>query len=187
MAQPALERHGAVRPEHRASRLVGITCELPPRRHFQATAPAPSWTAWKRWQSGALTVHADHAEFQSRTGDRLGIRDVTSVTQPSRAELRRQHDISWPVNTWITVSYSPSQASRTSRASTTGGSSVTTSVTPRCVAFWTHSSASPPRPHHLSDQLSVKDTAVARSRASIVAVSSWGSGSSDGVSDGELP
>ena len=74
--------------------------------HFQATAPAPSWTAWKRWQSGALTVHADHAEFQSRTGDQLDIRDVTSVTQPSRAELRRQHDISWPVHTWITVNYS---------------------------------------------------------------------------------
>src|SRR5258708_29722900 len=74
--------------------------------HFQATAPAPSWTAWKRWQSGVLTVHAYHAEFQSRTGDRLGICNVTSVTQPSRAELRRQHDISWPVNTWVAVNYS---------------------------------------------------------------------------------
>jgi hypothetical protein len=74
--------------------------------HFQATAPGPSWTAWERWQTGVLTVHPDHAEFQSRTGERLDIRDVTSVTQPSRSELRRQHDISWPVNTWVAVHYS---------------------------------------------------------------------------------
>jgi hypothetical protein len=76
------------------------------KAHFQATAPGPSWTAWKRRQTGVLTVHADHAEFQSRTGERLAIRDVTSVPQPSRAELRRQHDISWLVNTWIAVHYS---------------------------------------------------------------------------------
>lgn len=74
--------------------------------HFLATEPGPSWTAWKRWQTGVLTVHPDRAEFQSRTGELLAIRDVTSVTQPSRAELRRQHDISWPVNTWIGVHYS---------------------------------------------------------------------------------
>jgi hypothetical protein len=50
-----------------------------------------------------LTVHPDHAEFQSRTGDQLIIRDVTSVSQQSRAELRRRHDISWLVNTWVAV------------------------------------------------------------------------------------
>jgi hypothetical protein len=27
------------------------------------------------------------------------------VSQPSRSQLRREHDISWPVNTWIAVRY----------------------------------------------------------------------------------
>jgi hypothetical protein len=73
--------------------------------HYQATAPVPSWTAWKRWQTGALIVHDDHAEFVSRGGERIGIRDVTEVDQPSRRELRKQHDISWLVNTWVAVHY----------------------------------------------------------------------------------
>ena len=76
------------------------------RVHFQATEPVPSWTAWKRWQSGTLTVHPGHAEFHPRAGESLVIRNVTSVSQPSRAQLRRQHDISWPVNTWVAVRYS---------------------------------------------------------------------------------
>jgi hypothetical protein len=35
-----------------------------------------------------------------------------SVSQPSRAQLRGQHDISWPVNTWIAVRYSVSNQPR---------------------------------------------------------------------------
>ena len=73
--------------------------------HFQATTPAPSWTAWKQWQTGQLTVHNDHAEFQGRTGERVVISGVTAVSQSSRRELYREHDISWMVNTWIAVSY----------------------------------------------------------------------------------
>jgi hypothetical protein len=82
------------------------------RVHFQTTEPVPSWTAWKLWQSGLLTVHPDYAEFRSRKGEHLVIRGVTSVTQPSRAELRRQHDISWTVNTWIAVRYAVSDEPR---------------------------------------------------------------------------
>lgn len=76
--------------------------------HYQASPPRPSWTAWKRWTRGILTVRDDHAIFEARGGDQLDIRNVSKVSQPSRAELYRQHDISWPVNTWIAVSYSDS-------------------------------------------------------------------------------
>ena len=73
--------------------------------HFQATEPVLSWTAWKQWQAGRLDVHDDHAEFESRTGDRVLVSGVTQVSQPSRSQLRRAHDISWMVNTWIAVQY----------------------------------------------------------------------------------
>lgn len=76
--------------------------------HYQPTAPQPSWTAWKRWTSGLLTVHDDHAVFEQPKGERLVIRNVTEVSWPSRVELYRKHDISWPVNTWIMVRFSDS-------------------------------------------------------------------------------
>jgi hypothetical protein len=78
--------------------------------HYQAVAPQPSWTAWRRWTRGLLTVHDDHAVFESRSGERLIIRNVTEVSQPSRRELYRRHDISWPVNTWVRVRYSDSSS-----------------------------------------------------------------------------
>jgi hypothetical protein len=73
--------------------------------HFQASKPVPSWTAWRQWRRGQLVVHTDHAEFESCDGARVLISNVTRVSQPSRRELYRQHDISWPVNTWIAVEY----------------------------------------------------------------------------------
>jgi hypothetical protein len=75
------------------------------RVHYQATEPVPAWTAWKTWQSDWLTVLGDHAEFESGKGERVILSDVVEVSQPSRSALRRQHDISWLVNTWICVRF----------------------------------------------------------------------------------
>lgn len=75
------------------------------RVDLQQTKPTPSWTAWRRWQSGVLTVHEDRAEFDSRSGSRLTLSNVVEVTQPSRRQLRRDGDIGWMVNGWVTVHY----------------------------------------------------------------------------------
>jgi hypothetical protein len=81
--------------------------------HLATTEPRPAWTAWKAWESGLLTVHQDHAEFAGRTGTRLLIDNVLEVSQPSRGQLRREHDFSWPVNTWIRVRYRASGQAHT--------------------------------------------------------------------------
>jgi len=73
--------------------------------HYQATTPSPSWTAWKHWRTGRLAVYVDRAEFESTTGERVLIGGVKRVDQPSRRQLRREHDASWMVNTWIAVHY----------------------------------------------------------------------------------
>lgn len=40
------------------------------------------------------------------------ISGVTQVSQPSRSQLYREHDISWPVNTWIAMHYVTSGKNR---------------------------------------------------------------------------
>ena len=72
---------------------------------LRETKPTPSWTAWRLWQSGVLTVHEDRAEFDSRSGSRLTLSNVTGVTRPSRRQLRREGDIGWMVNGWVAVQY----------------------------------------------------------------------------------
>jgi hypothetical protein len=67
--------------------------------------PTPSWTAWKQWESGLLTVHDNHADFAGKRGTRLVIADVVDVTQPSRRELYQTPDIGWMSHTWIRVRY----------------------------------------------------------------------------------
>jgi hypothetical protein len=69
------------------------------------TRPGASLAAWKDWRSGLLTIHDDRAEFEDRSGDRLVIGEVTRVTQPSRRQLRRDRDMDWIVNHWISVRY----------------------------------------------------------------------------------
>jgi hypothetical protein len=68
-------------------------------------AQAPPTPAWKPWESGLLTVHDDHADFAGKKGTRLVIADVIDVSQPSRRDLYRSHDVGWMFNTWIRVRY----------------------------------------------------------------------------------
>jgi hypothetical protein len=81
--------------------------------HYQDTEPLPSWSAWKMWQTGSLTVHDERAEFASKSGESLLIRNVSQVSQPSRSQLRRQRDLSWVVNTWIAIRYFDDGRTRT--------------------------------------------------------------------------
>jgi hypothetical protein len=73
--------------------------------HLALSKPRPSWSAWKRWRKGSLTVHADRIEFIPRKGARLEASDVVGVRQPSRREERRKRNFAWYLETWIEVSY----------------------------------------------------------------------------------
>jgi hypothetical protein len=54
---------------------------------YQTEPPSPSWTAYKRRQTGTLTINGDHAEFQPKKGSRIVISDVRSVSKGWKNQL----------------------------------------------------------------------------------------------------
>jgi hypothetical protein len=77
--------------------------------HLALDEPEPSWSAWKQWQKGQLTVYANRIEFVPTNGPAKGapveVSDVIGVQQPSRREERAKRNFAWYLETWIEVTY----------------------------------------------------------------------------------
>jgi hypothetical protein len=71
---------------------------------FQEVPPEPSWTAFKKWKIGALTVEVDHARFVPRSGDHVVIDRVSRVSKGWKDSLHGK-PLMRRVDTWLEIVY----------------------------------------------------------------------------------
>jgi hypothetical protein len=76
---------------------------------YRVTPPAPSWTAYKTRFKGILSVFAEHAVFQPKSGDATKIEKVRKVTRGWKGSVYGTPMIPI-VDTWVEVVYGDQNA-----------------------------------------------------------------------------